>query len=109
MSDGLTLHFNLLWGSRDQSSAQDFIKYIAQQSPAPLLESALVRRCCDSHCYSWTGWSRISNPMISAVHCVHPNDISWMISAVACVIGPEIFARTAAGFTIVWTAAEDFA
>ena len=52
MSDGLTLHFNLLWGSRDQSSAQDFIKYIAQQSPAPLLESALVRRCCDSHCYS---------------------------------------------------------
>ena len=31
--------------------------------------------------------------MISAVH---PYDISWMISAVACVIGPEIFARTAA-------------
>ena len=104
MSDCLTLHFITLQGSRDQSNAQDFIKYIRQQSPAPLLESALVRRCCDSHCYSWTGWSRIFSPMISAVH---PNDISWMISAVASVIGPEIFARKAAG-SIVWTAAEDF-
>ena len=52
MSDCLTLHFITLQGSRDQSNAQDFIKYIRQQSPAPLLESALVRRCCDSHCYS---------------------------------------------------------
>ena len=36
-----------------------------------------------------------------------PDDISWMISAVACVIGPEIFARTAAGY-INRTAAQDF-
>ena len=75
-----------------------------QQSPAPLLESGLVRCRCGSHCDSWTGWSRISSPMISAVH---PYDISWMISAVVCVIGPDIFARTAAG-SIFWTAAEDF-
>ena len=37
-------HFIALQGSQDQSRAQAFIKYIRQQSPAPLLESALVRR-----------------------------------------------------------------
>ena len=52
MSDGLTLHFIALQGSLDQSRAQEIIKYIRQQSPAPLLESALVRRCCDSQCKS---------------------------------------------------------
>ena len=49
MSDGLTLHFIALQGLLDQSSAQECIKCIRQQSPAHLLESALVRRRCDSH------------------------------------------------------------
>ena len=96
----LTAHQGLL----DQSIAQEFIKYIRQQSLAPLLRFALVRRRCYSHCNSCMGWSRISSPMISAVY---PDDISCIISAVACVICPEIFARTAAGL-IIWTAAEDF-
>ena len=37
-----TLHFIALHGSLDQASAQEFTKYIGQQSPAALLESALV-------------------------------------------------------------------
>ena len=76
MSGGHTLHFIALQGSRDQCSAQEFIKYIGQQSPAPLLESALGRHLCDSHCNSRTGWSLISSPMISAVNWASP-----MISA----------------------------
>ena len=38
-----TLHFIALQGSRDQPSAQEFTKYIAQQSPGSLLESAFAR------------------------------------------------------------------
>ena len=38
-----TLYFIALRVSRDQASAKEFTKYIRQQSPAPLLESALAR------------------------------------------------------------------
>ena len=38
-----TLHFIALHWTLDQASAQEFTKYIGQQSPAPLLESALAR------------------------------------------------------------------
>ena len=44
MSNRHTLHFISLQGSRDQPSAQEFMKYIGQRSPAPLLESALARQ-----------------------------------------------------------------
>ena len=37
------LRFIALQGSRDQPSAQEFTKYIGQQSSPPLLDSALAR------------------------------------------------------------------
>ena len=43
MSSCHTLHFIALQGSWDKPSAQEFTKYVGQQSPAPLLESALAR------------------------------------------------------------------
>ena len=52
------LHFIAVHGSLDQPSAQQFTKYIGQQSPAALLESALLHwqgcgcsygSSCDSH------------------------------------------------------------
>ena len=42
--------------SLDQASSQELMKYIGQQSPAPLLECGCSNgRCCYNHCCGRTG------------------------------------------------------
>ena len=71
MCDCHIIHLIAIQGLLYQPRAQGFMKYIGQQSPAPLLESELVRswlqqwaplrQRLDSDCYSWKGWSCISS------------------------------------------------
>ena len=66
------LSFIQLHGSRDQPSAQEFTRYMEQQSPAPAMVLALARRghsygprCC-IHCNNWTGWCQYHQPKSQA-------------------------------------------
>ena len=113
MSDSYTLHFIALQGSLEKPSAQEFMKYIVQQSPAqeiavllPGNSNSLVFQFLSAYCWFKSRCSTV-NPVWHHIITLDVADGLCYNPLLFTAIGPEIFARTAAGL-IVWTAAEDW-